>query len=106
TIERLLARGGMAEVFLGKAEGPGGFSKSVVIKRILPDLAEDESFVEMFLTEARLAALLNHPNVVQVFDFGQHQGQYFLAMEYVRGETLRLLLKYFKAKGQAMPVNV
>src|SRR3990172_6519749 len=58
SIERLLARGGMAEVFVGRASGPAGFSKRVVIKRILPDLAQDETFVSMFLNEARLAALL------------------------------------------------
>jgi serine/threonine protein kinase len=105
-IERLLARGGMAEVFVGKAEGPGGFSKSVVIKRILPELAEDPTFVDMFLSEARLAAQLSHPNVVQVFDFGQHEGHYFLAMEHVRGQTLRALLKYFLGQGMPMPAAI
>jgi len=106
SIDRLLARGGMAEVFVGKAVGPGGFQKHVVIKRILPELAEDPAFVEMFLSEARLAAQLNHPNVVQVFDFGVNDGQYYLAMEYVRGQTLRVLLKHFVTKKQAMPPHV
>ncbi len=106
SIDRLLARGGMAEVFVGKAIGPGGFQKSVVIKRILPELAEDPAFVEMFLSEARLAAQLNHPNVVQVFDFGVNDGQYYLAMEYVRGQTLRALLKHFVGQKHAMPVQL
>ncbi|MBL8955314.1 MAG: serine/threonine protein kinase [Myxococcaceae bacterium] len=106
SIDRLLARGGMAEVFAGKAVGPGGFQKSVVIKRILPELAEDPAFVEMFLSEARLAAQLNHPNVVQVFDFGVNDGQYYLAMEYVRGQTLRALLKHYVTKQQALPAHV
>ncbi len=105
-VERLLARGGMAEVYLGKAEGPGGFSKVVVIKRILPELAEDPQFIEMFLSEARLAAQLSHPNVVQVFDFGEHEGQYFLAMEYVRGETLRTLVRAYQKLGRLVPAEV
>ena len=105
-VERLLARGGMAEVYLGKAEGPGGFSKVVVIKRILPELAEDPQFIEMFLSEARLAAQLSHPNVVQVFDFGEHEGQYYLAMEYVRGETLRTLVRAHQKLGKSIPSEV
>ncbi len=104
-VERLLARGGMAEVYLGKAEGPGGFSKVVVIKRILPELAEDPAFVEMFLSEARLAATLSHPNVVQVFDFGEHGGQYFLAMEYIRGETLRAIGKTHVRLNKPLPAE-
>ncbi len=86
---RKLATGGMAEVFLAKAVGPGGFEKQLVIKRILPTLAEDPEFVEMFLHEARLAAQLNHPNVVQIFDFGEVNGTYYLAMEFVDGPSLR-----------------
>ena len=82
---RKLATGGMAEVFLAKAVGPGGFEKTLVVKRILPGLAEDPSFVEMFLSEARLAAQLNHPNIAQIFDFGDVAGTWFLAMELVRG---------------------
>ncbi|RKG73163.1 serine/threonine protein kinase, partial [Corallococcus terminator] len=90
---RKLASGGMAEVFLAKAAGPRGFEKTLVLKRILPHLAEDEAFVEMFLGEAKLAAQLDHPNVVQIFDFGEADGSYFLAMEYIDGPTLRRLIK-------------
>ncbi|RKI72763.1 serine/threonine protein kinase [Corallococcus sp. AB049A] len=90
---RKLATGGMAEVFLAKAAGPRGFEKTLVLKRILPHLAEDEAFVEMFLGEAQLAARLDHPNVVQIFDFGEVDGSYFLAMEYIDGPTLRRLIK-------------
>jgi serine/threonine protein kinase len=104
-VDRLLDRGGMAEVFLGKALGPAGFSKRVVIKRILPHLAEDESFVTMFLNEARLVALLEHPNIAQVFDFGQHSETYYIAMEYVEGESLRTILKYYKACRQPLPLT-
>ena len=86
-----LATGGMAEVFLAKVEGPMGFEKSLVLKRILPHLAVDPQFVGMFFTEARVAAQLNHPNVVQIFDFGQASGTYYIAMEYIDGPDLRTL---------------
>jgi serine/threonine-protein kinase len=95
----------MAEVYLGHADGPGGFSKAVVIKRILPELAEDPAFVEMFLSEAKLAAQLSHPNVVQVFDFGEHAGQYYLAMEYIRGETLRTIGKMHLRLNKVLPAE-
>ena len=90
---RKLATGGMAEVFLAKVMGPGGFEKSMVIKRILPNLAKDPEFVAMFLQEARLAAQFGHPAVVQIFDFGEVNGAYFLAMEFVDGPNLRSILR-------------
>jgi serine/threonine-protein kinase len=90
---RKLATGGMAEVFLAKATGPMGFEKTLVVKRILPHLAEDPAFTAMFLSEAKLAAQLNHPNVVQIFDFGEADGSYYLAMEYIDGPNLRVLSK-------------
>ena len=86
-----LATGGMAEVFLASAEGPGGFSKQLVVKRILPHFADNPQFVQMFLSEAKLAAQLDHPNIVQVFDFGQAGPHYYLAMEFVDGMNLRQL---------------
>ncbi len=85
----LLGAGGMGEVFLSMSGGPGGFSKIVVVKRILPFLAQDAATIEMFLNEARVAALLTHPNLVQIFELGQDKGTYFLAMEYVHGYSLR-----------------
>ncbi|MBN1208846.1 MAG: serine/threonine protein kinase, partial [Myxococcaceae bacterium] len=100
---RKLATGGMAEVFLAKAVGPGGFEKTLVLKRILPHLAEDPAFVEMFLGEAKLAAQLNHPNIVQIFDFGEADGEYFLAMEYIDGPNLRVLVKKARAAGLELP---
>ncbi|RKH04733.1 serine/threonine protein kinase [Corallococcus sp. CA053C] len=103
---RKLASGGMAEVFLVKAAGPRGFEKTLVLKRILPHLAEDEAFVEMFLGEAKLAAQLDHPNVVQIFDFGEADGSYFLAMEYIDGPTLRRLIKQSVAQQAPLPVAV
>ncbi|MBN8231472.1 serine/threonine protein kinase [Corallococcus macrosporus] len=103
---RKLASGGMAEVFLAKAAGPRGFEKTLVLKRILPHLAEDEAFVEMFLGEAQLAARLDHPNVVQIFDFGEVDGSYFLAMEYIDGPTLRRLIKRSLELKQPLPLGV
>ncbi|KFE63159.1 serine/threonine protein kinase [Hyalangium minutum] len=98
-----LATGGMAEVFLAKAAGPMGFEKNLVIKRILPHLAEDPRFVEMFLAEARLAALLNHPNIVQIFDFGEFEETYYLAMEFIDGPNLRTLSRRARDSGIRLP---
>src|SRR5262249_14654025 len=70
-----------------------GFEKLVVVKRILPQLCSDDSFVKMFLNEARVAARLNHPHVVQIFDLGKLGEQYFIAMEYGHGEDLRSLIR-------------
>src|SRR5689334_5071193 len=84
-----LASGDLAEVFLAKAAGP--VERPVVIKRTLPHLAEESRFIERFLQDARLAAQLNHPNLVQLLDFGEAEGSYFVAMEYVDGLDLRRL---------------
>jgi serine/threonine protein kinase len=100
---RRLATGGMAEVFLAKAAGPMGFEKELVVKRILPHLAEDPRFVEMFLTEAKLAARLNHGNVVQIFDFGEQEDAYFIAMEYVEGLNLKTLSQRAFQRGTPIP---
>ncbi len=83
-----IAEGGMAEVYRASVIGPQGFSKEVVLKVVLPMLAHDDEFVEMFIAEARLASKLTHHNIVQIFDFGEHEGRYFIAMEYVRGVSL------------------
>ena len=69
-----LAVGGMAEIFLARKEGPEGFARDLVVKRILPHLAEDRLFSEMFLEEARIAARLSHPHVVAVYDCGEVDG--------------------------------
>src|SRR5689334_19455791 len=89
-LDRKLAEGGMAEVFLARQQGLGGFEKQVVVKRILPALSDDNAFVEMFLNEARLAARLSHTNVVQIIEAGEIDGQYYIAMEYIEGADLRL----------------
>src|SRR5437588_9900774 len=84
-----LAAGGMGEVFLAKQQGPAGFEKILVVKKVLPHLTENKEFVELFLGEARLAARMNHRNIVQVFELGEQDGTYFIAMEYVSGKSLR-----------------
>lgn len=88
-----LARGGMAEVFKAKAHGVEGFEKTLVIKRILPELSENRAFVDMFITEAKIAVTLSHANIVQVFDLGWAENTYFIAMEYVAGMDLSTLLR-------------
>jgi len=88
TLVAKLATGGMAEIFLARLEGDGGFEKLVCIKRILPHLARDPQFVTMFLDEARVAARISHPNVCQVFELGEWNKQYYIAMEYLEGVQL------------------
>ncbi len=83
-----LASGGMARVYLACAEGAPGFQKPVALKRIHPHLADEQSYVDMFLDEARIASRITHPNVCSVFDFGEADGEYFIAMEYLVGEPL------------------
>ena len=94
----LLGRGGMAEVFLCRLGGLGGFTKEVVVKRILPHHLGDPDFLQMFIEEARLAANLNHPNVVQVFEIDEANGIPYIAMEYVRGPTLATVMAEARAK--------
>ncbi|MHB1846888.1 MAG: protein kinase domain-containing protein [Deltaproteobacteria bacterium] len=105
-IVRRIGIGGMAEIFLARQVGPEGFEKKVVLKRILPQLAADEKFVEMFFDEARIAALLSHPNVVQIFDLGRQGEQHFIAMEYVRGADLNAVLRACRDQRMHMPVEL
>lgn len=95
-----LATGGMAQVYLAKQRGPSGFEKELVIKRILPHLAADPSFVQMFLAEATLAARVNHPNIAHIYELGDHEGDYYIAMEYVAGITLEKILDLARERGQ------
>jgi serine/threonine protein kinase len=91
-IERRLAYGGMAEVFLARHGGADGFSRQVVIKRVLPHLTSNRGFLDMFRDEARITARLRHGNIVQVLEFGEEDGQYYLVLEYVEGVSLGTLL--------------
>ncbi len=87
-----IALGGMAEIFRAKTIGAEGFEKEVVIKRILPHYTEDEAFVTMFIDEAKVSSGLNHPNIVQIYDFDIQDGCYYIAMEYIEGRDLRRVI--------------
>ncbi len=99
-----LAMGGMAQIYLARQRGPEGFEKLLVIKRILPHLAENGDFVRMFLDEARIAARLDHPNIVDIYDLGAQDDSFFIAMEYIHGEDLRRVWKRAERSGQLIPV--
>ncbi|HET9933218.1 MAG TPA: serine/threonine-protein kinase, partial [Polyangiaceae bacterium] len=98
-----LGLGGMAEVYVGQRAGPHGFAKKFAIKRILPELAKDSRFVAMFVDEARICAALQHPNIVQVVDFGESQGELFMAMEFVDGVSVAKLLRNIAGKRERFP---
>src|SRR5579871_1839196 len=103
---RRIATGGMAEVYLARRAGPHGFQKTVAVKRILPQYARDPDFVAMFVDEARVCARLGHPNIVQVFDFGEQDGELYMAMEYVDGTTGARLIRAAAARGEEIPLDV
>jgi serine/threonine protein kinase len=99
-----LATGGMAELLLARRIGIEGFQKVVVLKRILPMFARNPEFVEMFLHEARLAATLEHPNIVQVFDIGKSDDDYYFAMAYLHGKDLLGILRELIRRSERLPV--
>ncbi|NVB84969.1 MAG: serine/threonine protein kinase [Kofleriaceae bacterium] len=101
-IIRKLATGGMGEVFLAKQRGPVAFSRDVVLKKLHQGHTEDPEFVRMFLNEAQLAANLNHPNIVHIYDLFEDDG-YVIAMEYVRGATVLSALRACARQGKAIP---
>jgi serine/threonine protein kinase len=103
-IMRELAMGGMAELYVGRHVAPTGFEKVVAIKRVLPNLSRDEGFVRMFLNEARLAASLDHSNIVHVIDFGRDGREHFLAMEYVHGKAVHQILRE-SSRGNGVPMD-
>jgi serine/threonine-protein kinase len=97
----------MAEVYLARRAGPHGFQKIVAVKRILPQYARDPDFVAMFVDEARVCARLGHPNIVQVFDFGEQDGELYMAMEYVDGTTGARLIRAAAAEEHGeVPLDV
>ena len=101
-----IAVGGMAELFKSRQRGVHNFEKIVAIKRILPHLSDNDEFVRMFIDEAKLAAQLTHPNIVQIFDLGKAGGFYYIAMEYVDGKDLRSLLRKVREYRQPFPEAV
>lgn len=106
TLVQRLATGGMAEVFKAKIISAHGFEKLLVIKRILPNLAADKTFVSMFIDEAKLTAQLIHPKIVQVTDFGEEGGQYFIALEFVDGFDGLALLRSAAQRHVKVPVPI
>ncbi|HXX67029.1 MAG TPA: serine/threonine-protein kinase [Polyangiaceae bacterium] len=103
---RKIASGGMATVYLARLLGPVGFSRTVAIKRLLPQFARDPEFVTMFLDEARLAARLRHPNIVPTLDVVATKGEAFLVMEYVQGESLAQLLRSTAMQSEPIPLRI
>lgn len=104
TLIAKIGHGGMAEVYLAARRGPAGFAKLCVLKRLHAHLEEERSLVAMFLDEARLAARLDHPNVVQTYEVGEVDGVHFLTMELLEGQSLARLLRRLRSQGQALPV--
>lgn len=102
-VTELLAAGGMAEIFVGRKTGPGGFEKPLVVKRIHKKLLGDREIEAMFVDEARVQALLDHPHIVQIYDFGEDRGSYFIAMEYIAGATLRWVIDNANAVRRPVP---
>ena len=88
-----LATGGMGEIFLARLEGAAGFEKLYVVKRILPHLADDARFRKMLIAEARIASQMSHPNICQVYELGETDGQLYIVMEYLEGVSLLALLR-------------
>ncbi len=99
-----LARGGMGVLYLAVLRGPGGFHKLVALKELRRDFADDEALVKMFLEEARLAARLNHPNIVQTMEVGSSAGRHFMAMEYLEGQSLQRLALRAQERGTPVPL--
>ncbi len=104
-IERLDA-GGMAEVFRGRAVSIEGFEKQVAIKRVLPHLAQNQKFVNMFLDEAKLSLFLDHANVVSVFDLGRAGDTYFIVMEFIDGANLKRIIEWFHNRHDRIPIAI
>ena len=102
---RQLAVGGMAEIYLARQNAMAGFEKEVVIKRLKPELAADPRLVEMFLDEARIGAVLNHPNIVHVYDVEEFDGVPCIAMEYIHGEELNDLCRRGLGLGKFLPLE-
>jgi serine/threonine protein kinase len=99
-----IATGGMAELYRAKLTRAEGFEKLIAIKKILPHLSCEGELVKAFVDEAKLAALLQHENIVQIYDFGNLEGEYFIAMEYLFGKDLRSIIR--KAEERNMSIGL
>ena len=105
-IEERIATGGMADVFKARMMGMEGFQKTVAIKRILSNLSENEDFVRMFIDEAKLAAQLNHNNIIHIYDLGKVDRSHYIAMEFIEGRDLRSILSECKERRLVMPIKL
>jgi TonB family protein len=105
-LQEKIATGGMAEVWKAQMRGVEGFQKTVAIKKILPHLSDNEDFVTMFIDEAKLAAQLNHNNIIHIYDLGKIASSYYIAMEYIDGDDLKTILQRAEDVGQPMPVEI
>src|ERR1700689_3399415 len=94
-----LARGGMGVVHLAASHGPGGFNKLLVVKELKPELSPDDNYVQMFLDEARLAARLTHPNIVQTIEVGSEGSRHYMVMEFLDGRSLHRMIRRFRDQG-------
>jgi TonB family protein len=101
-----IATGGMAEVWKARMRGVEGFQKIVAIKKILPHLSDNQDFIEMFIDEAKLAAQLNHNNIIHIYDLGKIQSSYYIAMEYIDGSDLKAILKKAQERDQPMSLEL
>ena len=101
-----IATGGMAEVWKARMRGVEGFQKIVAIKKILPHLSEDREFIDMFIDEAKLAAQLNHNNIIHIYDLGKIQSSYYIAMEYIDGHDLKTILKQAQERDVPMTLEL
>ena len=104
-LTKKLAQGGMAEIYVAKSTGAGGFEKTVVVKKILPRLAAHQKFINMFINEAKVTSVLNHSNIVQIYDFGRIGQDYFIAMEFVDGKDLRTIIRACRERGRKLPLE-
>jgi len=105
-LERRLGMGGMAEVYLARQRGLGGFERRVAIKRPLPHALDEPSFLSMFIDEAKLAAHLHHPNIVETYEVDRAGGTTFIAMEFIDGDSLRTLLRASRSVGEPVPIAI
>lgn len=101
-----IGSGGMADVYLARAAGPAGFSKLAVIKRLRKDIVQDDEMIQMFLDEARLAARLNHPNVVNTFEVGIDEKGHFITMEFLDGQPLSRIIRHFEKSKRRFPLSL
>ncbi len=97
--------GGMAEIFLARSRGVHGFKRILAIKKILPTMAEDKEFIAMFIDEARIAAELSHAGIVQIFELGKYEDDYYIAMEFIHGKDLRFIQERMTRERIPMPVS-